>query len=239
MTGVSASIERWPTRGAFTIARGAKHLVDVVVARVRGNDCEGSGEGTPVYYRDQTAPGAVALLEALAGNPIHHAELDASLPPGAARNALDCALWDLAAKHAGAPVWALAGLEAPRPVTTALTISLADPGTMERAARAVAGRPILKLKLGGDGGDRDRVAAVRTGAPGARLIVDANEAWGALDIEAEAAAMATMDVELIEQRYPPRRNRCSTVSVRACLSPPTKVVTPVPISTPAPGGSRR
>lgn len=199
MIEVAAVSENLPTRGAFSIARGVKHSVDVVVVRARAGEREGWGEGTPVYYRDQTAAGALDMLGSLADIAVDRSILNQILPPGAARNALDCALWDLEAKDAGVPVWALAGIERPRAVVTALTLSLDTPGAMERAARRAANRPLLKIKLGGDGGDRERVAAVRLGAPSARLIVDANEAWEALDIEAEAAAMATIGVELIEQ----------------------------------------
>ena len=202
MIEAHAAIERWPTAQPFTIARGTKHFVDTVLVTVRAGETEGRGEGTPVYYRDQTAAGAVAMIEALGDVRIDRTAIQTLLPPGAARNALDCALWDLEAKSERASVWAIAGLHPPSPVTTALTLSLGDPGTMEMAARAAAARPLLKLKLGGDGGDRDRVAAVRRGAPAERLIVDANEAWGGLDIEAEAAALALLGVELIEQPVP-------------------------------------
>ena len=201
---IRAAIQRFATATPFTIARGAKTFVDVVVARVRAGAHEGWGEGTPVYYRGDTAQAAVAAIAVWDGQSLDRAAL-AAMPPGAARNALDCALWDLEARRMGRPVWALAGLRAPEPVITALTLSLDAPGGMEMAARAAAGRPLLKLKLGGDGGDRDRVAAVRRGAPGARLIVDANEAWGYLDVEAEAAAMALLGVELIEQPVPAGR----------------------------------
>ena len=132
-----------------------------------------------------------------------------AMPPGAARNALDAALWDLEAKLSGVPVWRTIGLPMPRPMLTALTVSLGDPGAMEAAARAAAGRELLKIKLSGEGdgaGDLDRVAAVRRGAPDARLIVDANEAWAHLDIERMAAAMARLQVELIEQPVPAGRD---------------------------------
>jgi L-Ala-D/L-Glu epimerase len=126
------------------------------------------------------------------------------LPPGAARNALDCALWDLGAKAAGQPLWQYAGLcQPPLALPTAFTISLGNPDVMETdAAKAAAnGYGLLKLKLTGDR-DRDRVEAVRKGAPEARLIVDANESWGALDIAVEAAPLAELGVELIEQPVP-------------------------------------
>src|SRR3546814_4374582 len=122
-----------------------------------------------------------------------------SMMEGAARNALDCALWDLEAKQAGKAVWQLAGLPAPQPLTTAYTVSLGDPAKMEADARAAAKTyKLLKCKLTGED-DRERVAAVRRGAPEARLVVDANESWDDLDIEAEAHALSAFGVELIEQ----------------------------------------
>ncbi len=216
MIETHATVERWPTAVPFTIARGTKHFVDVVVVHVRAGEGQGRGEGTPVYYLGQTSGGATAMIDALGDAHIDRATIQTLLPPGAARNAIDCALWDLEAKDEGAPVWAIAGLHPPKPVTTALTISLADPAIMEAAARAVAARPLLKLKLGGDGGDRARVAAVRLGAPGARLIVDANASWGDLDLEAEAAAMAALGVELIEQPVAPGEEALLD-GVRACV----------------------
>jgi L-alanine-DL-glutamate epimerase-like enolase superfamily enzyme len=120
------------------------------------------------------------------------------MPRGAARNALDCALWSLEAEQLGRPVWALAGLPPPRPLVTAYTLSLGEPAAMEAAARRATAYPLLKLKLAGEG-DRERVAAVRRGAPDARLIVDANEAWNERDIADEAAALAALGVELVEQ----------------------------------------
>ena len=117
---------------------------------------------------------------------------------GAARNALDCALWDLEAQQDGVPVWQVAGLTAPKPLVSAFTISLGAPDVMEKDARALAGLPLLKLKLAGDG-DADRVAAVARGAPHSRLIVDANEAWGGRDVVAEAETLAALGVEMIEQ----------------------------------------
>ena len=198
---LTARIERWPVAGAFTISRGAKTHVDVVVAEVSADGFAGRGEGTPIYYHGETAETVLAQIEgqgdALAAG-LSRAELQARLPRGAARNALDCALWDWEAKRAGLPVWLLAGLPKPQPLTSAFTISLADPARMEADARASAHLPLLKLKLAGEG-DVERVAAVRRGAPQARLIVDANEAWTGRDVAAEAAALLPFGVELIEQ----------------------------------------
>ena len=196
-----ARIERWPVAGAFTISRGAKTYVDVVVAEIVDGDHVGRGEGTAIYYHGESAESVLAQVlaqtDAIA-NDLTRDELQTRLPRGAARNALDCALWDLEAKRSGMPVWRLAGLPEPKSLVTAFTISLGDPEKMEADARASAHLPLLKLKLAGEG-DEARVAAVRRGAPNARLIVDANEAWTDRDIAAEAALLASYGVELIEQ----------------------------------------
>ena len=196
-----ARVERWPVAGAFTISRGAKTHVDVVVVEVHADGHVGRGEGTPIYYHGETADSVLAqllgLVDAVAGGLTRDA-LQRTLPRGAARNALDCALWDLEAKRRQVPVWRLAGLAEPQPLVTAMTISLGDPARMEADARTRADLPLLKLKLAGDG-DVERVAAVRRGAPDARLIVDANEAWSGRDVAAEAAALLPYGVELIEQ----------------------------------------
>lgn len=201
-------IERFETARPFVIARGAKTHVDVVVADVVADGMRGRGEGTPVYYRGETAEAALAALEAMSAEltgGISRADLLDRMPPGAARNALDSALWDLEAKQAGCRVWTLAGLPAPRPMLTAFTISLADPADMAEAARAARGRELLKLKLGGEG-DIERVTAVRRAAPDARLIADANESWVGLDIEAMCHALHAHRLELIEQPLPAGRD---------------------------------
>jgi L-alanine-DL-glutamate epimerase-like enolase superfamily enzyme len=196
---ISATVERWPVAGAFIISRGAKTHVDVVVCTVSDGAREGRGEGTAIYYEGESAEGCVAALAAYTG-PLHRQALLSHMPRGAARNALDCALWDLEAKREGAPVWQIAGLEPPAPMPTAFTISLGEPPAMEADARKAAARgfALLKCKLTGEG-DRARVAAVRAGAPDVRLIVDANESWHDRDIAAEAAALAALGVEMVEQ----------------------------------------
>jgi L-alanine-DL-glutamate epimerase-like enolase superfamily enzyme len=199
---LSVRMERWPVAGAFTIARGAKTHVDVVLVELSEGGVRGCGEATPIYYHGETAESvrneveaARPALEAGAGRD----EAQQLLKRGAARNAVDCALWDLAAKRSGQPAWQMAELLQPRALATAYTISLGTPQRMEADSRAAAGRyPLLKLKLAGEG-DMERVAAVRRGAPGARLIVDANEAWTGRDVAAEAAALVPFGVELIEQ----------------------------------------
>jgi len=204
MTGtrLAARIERWPVAGAFVIARGAKTEVDVVVATLADGEARGRGEATAIYYHGETAESVRDQILSIAG-PIgegaSRTDLLTLLPRGAARNAIDTALWELDAKRCGVPVWRLAGVAEPRPVVTAFTISLGEPGKMEADAKAVAGKyPLLKLKLAGEG-DVERVAAVRRGSPDARLVVDANEAWTGRDIAAEAAALLPFGVELIEQ----------------------------------------
>lgn len=196
---ISATVERWPVAGAFIISRGAKTSVDVVLCIVGDGEHVGRGEGTPIYYEGETAEACAAAIREYKG-PLDREALLENMPRGAARNALDCALWDLEAKRAGTPVWRLAGLDAPAPLPTAFTISLNDPAQMEIDARAAAARgfALLKCKLTGEG-DRARIAAVRAGAPDARLIVDANESWHDLDIAAEAQALAELGVEMVEQ----------------------------------------
>jgi L-alanine-DL-glutamate epimerase-like enolase superfamily enzyme len=197
-------IERWETARPFVIARGAKTHVDVLVAEISDGAITGRGEGTPIYYKGDSAELALALAEGLAG-PIaagaSRPELLDLMPPGAARNAIDSALWDLEAKQAGKRVWELAGLPAPRPMLTAFTIGLGEPGAMAEAARVASGRELLKLKLGGEG-DAERVAAVRAAAPHARLIADANESWQGIDIEKLCHHLHAHDVELVEQPLP-------------------------------------
>ena len=189
---LDVAIERWPVAGSFTIARGAKTHVDVVVVTLEEDGVTGRGEATPIYYHGETAESVAAQLRSSGG------EVTA-LPRGAARNALDSACLDLAARQVGRPVWAMLGLPPPTPLTTAYTISLGAPEQMRADAARVADRyPLLKLKLAGEG-DIARVAAVRAGAPAARLIVDANEAWTERDVAAEAAALLPYGVELIEQ----------------------------------------
>lgn len=199
---LAARIERWPTAQAFVISRGAKTEVDVVVATVAEGEKRGRGEATAIYYHGETAESVREQILEMTGaiaDGATRADLLTLMPRGAARNALDCALWELDARRCGIPVWRLAQLEEPKPVVTAYTISLGDPDVMEAAARASAGKyPLLKLKLAGEG-DLGRVAAVRRGAPDARLVVDANEAWTGRDVVAEAKALMPYGVELIEQ----------------------------------------
>ncbi len=197
---IEAGGEAWPLAQPFVIARGAKTQANVVLVRVSDGDCVGRGESVPYSRYGETVEGALAALRAIEG-PIDRQRLSEALPAGAARNALDCALWDLEAKRAGKRAWTLAGLPEPAPVRTAFTLSLGDPAAMAAAAKAVPHLTLLKLKLGGMG-DPERLAAVRAARPDARLIADANEAWTPDMLAPFLAAAAAAGVELIEQPLP-------------------------------------
>jgi L-alanine-DL-glutamate epimerase-like enolase superfamily enzyme len=196
--------ERWPVAGTFAIARGSRTEAVVVVAELSDGTHTGRGECVPYRRYGETVETVVAAIEgqraALAGG-LDRATLQHAMAAGAARNALDCALWDLAAKRAGQPVHALAGLPPPLPLTTALTISLAAPAAMGEAAAKASARALLKIKLGGDG-DPERIAAVRRAAPRAELIVDANESWSARNLADNLVACAAAGVTLVEQPLP-------------------------------------
>ncbi|HEV3242064.1 MAG TPA: N-acetyl-D-Glu racemase DgcA [Methyloceanibacter sp.] len=201
---LSVSVERWPIRGEFTISRGSKREAVVVVATLREGGFEAKGECVPYARYGESVERVVQAIEACAGwlsQGLDRVGLQALLPPGAARNVLDCALWDLEAKSSGRSVAELTGLAPLHAVDTAFTISLAAPEEMAARAREAARYPLLKLKLGGDGDD-DRLAAVRYAVPHARLIADANEAWRASDLERLLATAKAAGVELVEQPLP-------------------------------------
>ncbi|WP_132254683.1 N-acetyl-D-Glu racemase DgcA [Methylobacterium segetis] len=205
---LSVAVERFPIAGAFTIARGSRTEAVVVVASIAceegGRTLAGRGECVPYARYGESVESVADLIGAQAeavASGLTRTDLLERMPAGAARNALDCALFDLEAKLAGRPAWEIAGLSAPGPATTAYTLSLGSPESMEAAARAAAHRPLLKVKLGGEG-DPERIAAVRRGAPEARLIVDANEAWRESTIAANLAACVEAGIGLIEQPLP-------------------------------------
>jgi L-alanine-DL-glutamate epimerase-like enolase superfamily enzyme len=204
MRTLAVAVERWPIAGGFTIARGSKTEAVVVVATVTDGAARGRGECVPYARYGETVDGvaaAIAAQRAAIAAGATRADLQRTLPAGAARNALDCALWDLEAKREGRRVWELAGLPAPVPVVTAFTLSLGTPESMAQAAAQARDRPLLKVKLGGVG-DAARIAAVRAAAPGATLVVDANEAWRPEDLAGHLAACVAAGVVLIEQPLP-------------------------------------
>lgn len=198
----SASVERWVLAQPYTMARGSKTDVDVVVCEVTDGTHIGRGEGTPIYFEGETAELCVEAIEMRTkqNRALTREDLLASMMEGAARNALDAALWDLESKASGKPIWQLAGMKAPQPMVTAYPVSLATPDEMHAAAAKAAGQGYSVLKIMLDAEDiMTRIAAVRTGAPDARLIVDANESWEELDILSMAMGMQQYGVELIEQ----------------------------------------
>ncbi len=198
--GLTSRTETYPIDGAFIIARGAKTEAHVVIA-VIGDLHLGWGEATPYARYGETVESCLAQMETAAAELFpgcDRARLQAHMPPGAARNAIDCALWDRESRLAHRRVWRLAGLPPPVPVTTAFTLSLASPQVMAAAARAAADRPILKLKIGG-ADDVDRVSAVRAAAPAAKLIVDANEALDFDTLRRLLPEFERLGVALIEQ----------------------------------------
>lgn len=203
-TRLSLAVERWPLANVFTIARGSKTEAVVVVVEIARDGLLGRGECVPYARYGETVEGVVQAIEARrpaieAG--LSRAALQDLVPAGAARNAIDCALWDLEAKLAGKPAWRMAGLTEPGPVTTAYTISLGEPEAMAEAAAKAAHRPLLKVKLGTPD-DAARIAAVRRYAPQSQLIIDANEGWRADNLVANLRACAEAGVSLIEQPLP-------------------------------------
>jgi L-alanine-DL-glutamate epimerase-like enolase superfamily enzyme len=201
---LTISIETWPIAGQFTISRGAKTEARVVVAELSQNGLLGRGECVPYARYGESPENVAATLEHMVqsvADGLTRDDLQRAMPAGAARNALDCAYWDLAAKRAGQPAWALAGLAAPHRLTTAFTISLGTPEAMANAARDAGARPLLKIKLGADG-DGERIAAIRDAVPQTELIVDANEGWRPDNLAANLDACAKAGVTLVEQPLP-------------------------------------
>ncbi|WP_370313382.1 N-acetyl-D-Glu racemase DgcA [Sagittula sp.] len=185
---------------AFTISRGSRTEAQVLTVSVSRDGITGWGECVPYARYDETLDSVAAQIAGLSEG-ISRADLQEALEAGAARNAVDCALWDLEAKQAGKRAWELAGLSAPQPEITAYTLSLDTPERMEASARKHAHRPLLKIKLGTPD-DMPRLEAVRRGAPGARIIVDANEGWSAEVYSDLAPHLVRLGVALVEQPLP-------------------------------------
>jgi L-Ala-D/L-Glu epimerase len=201
-------IEHWPIAGAFTIARGAKTEAVVVVAELSDGTHTGRGECVPYPRYNETAEATQAALAAMrdaVARGLDTQTLQTAMPAGAARNALDCALWDYRAKTSGTRVWDLLKRSAPKPLITAYTISLGTADAMAEATAKAAHRPLLKIKLGGDG-DEARISAVRKAAPDSELIVDANESWSNGNLARNLDACAAAGVTLVEQPLPAGRD---------------------------------
>jgi L-alanine-DL-glutamate epimerase-like enolase superfamily enzyme len=197
---ISIASEKFRLAQAFTISRGSRTHAHVLTVTVSDGTHRGRGECLPYSRYDETHESVAALLRGMPSD-LTRVALQDALPPGAARNALDLALWDLEAKQKGVPVWRLAGLAEPGPLITAYTLSIDTPEAMRAEAAKQAHRPLLKIKLGTPD-DMPRLEAVRAGAPTARIIVDANEGWTA-EVYAELAPhLVRMGVEMVEQPLP-------------------------------------
>ena len=203
MLTIEAREEVWPLREPFRISRGSRTEAQVVLVTVGDDEHVGRGEGVPIKRYGQSAESVLAQIESIkAEKNLDRQRLQQLLPAGAARNALDCALWDLEAKTSGKRVWELANVPIVPEVETSFTISLDTPEKMAAAAAVAAELPILKLKLQGDDLYLARVKGVRESAPAARLLLDANESWSPEHYRKIVPELHELGVELIEQPFP-------------------------------------
>jgi L-alanine-DL-glutamate epimerase-like enolase superfamily enzyme len=200
---IEAKEEVWPLKEVFRISRGSRTEARVVVVTVNDGKNTGRGEGVPIARYNQSIDSVLAQIESIKSvRDLDRDKLQHLLPAGAARNALDCALWDLEAKRSGKRAWELANVPIVPEVETSFTISLDTPDKMATAAKAAANSPLLKLKLGGDDLDLARIEAVHKAAPTARLLIDANESWSPEHYRKIVPALKELGVELIEQPFP-------------------------------------
>lgn len=208
MITLSISLDRFPIAGRFVIARGAKTEAAVVTVTLTDGRFRGHGECVPYARYGETVENVIVAIEAMRPaleKGLSREALQSAMPAGAARNAVDCALWDLEAKRSGIPAAKTAGVQL-SPATTAYTISLESPEKMAEATRKAAHRALLKIKLGAPGGDLERIAAVREAAPNAALIADANEGWTAENIKDHLKACKAAGYSLIEQPLPAKQD---------------------------------
>lgn len=201
---LKATTEAFPIAGTFTISRGSKTEAEVVTCTIEQNGVRGRGECVPYRRYGESLEAVTADIRAMAGpvgDGLTRSQLQSAMQPGAARNAVDCALWDLEAKLSGRRVAAMIGATGIRPFVTAFTLSLREPEEMAAEARRHADRPLLKIKLGTEN-DEARLRAVRDAAPDARIIVDANEGWTEANLLRHVEIAAELNVSLIEQPLP-------------------------------------
>ena len=203
---IDVSQDSFPLKSAFRISRGSKTTADVVTVKLTRNGVQGWGECVPYPRYGETVESVTEQLQSVPPH-ITRADLIETLPAGAARNALDCAIWDVKAKETNRRVWQLANLPKPKPVQTAFTLSLGTVENMTRAATQNAHRPILKLKVGAPD-DLDRLVAVRNAAPDAKLVIDANEGWTIDDYQLLIDHLVDMNIALIEQPFPAGQDAC-------------------------------
>ena len=201
---IDARIQALPLSAPFRISDHVFHAVDILVVTVAAEGHVGTGEAAGVFYLGDTPGTMLRQIDAVApalANGMTHAGLAACLPPGGARNALDCALWNWHARRSGKPLWALLGMAPPRPLLTTYTIGNGAPAAMAAKARDHAEARAIKLKLNGDPADADRVRAVRAARPDVWLGVDANRALTPASLQQLLPALAAADVALIEQPF--------------------------------------
>lgn len=204
MIDLSIQHDRFKIRGLFSIARGSRTHADVVTVTLKQGSATGRGECTPYARYGESVESVSAEIETLRPaltTGLDREALQTLLPPGAARNAVDCALWDLEAKSSGTPAYQLAQLPKLAPMVTAFTLSLDTPEAMAKAAYENRHRPLLKVKLGGDG-DPERMRAVCGHAGDAKIIVDANEAWSPENLWSWLELAAELGIALVEQPLP-------------------------------------
>jgi L-alanine-DL-glutamate epimerase-like enolase superfamily enzyme len=203
LLSIQAAEEIRPLKQVFRISRGSRSEARVVVVTITDGQHVGRGECVPIAHYKQTVDSVLEQIESIkAEKNLDRHRIQKLLPPGAARNALDCAFWDLEAKISGKRIWELANIPIVLFIETSFTISLDTPAKMGAAAQANADAPLLKVKLGGDDADLARVEAVREAAPASRLIIDANESWSPAHYRKIISALKTLEVELIEQPFP-------------------------------------
>lgn len=202
---IELTITDWEFKRPFRIAYRTRTHARTVVVTLRDGTFTGRGEALGVSYHGETADTIAGQIETVADTVragISREALATLLSPGGARNALDCALWDIEARRKGRRAWELAGVAPVRPVRTTLTLAIDEPGALAEQAMANAGLPLFKIKLNGDGADLARVKAVRAARPDATLLVDANQGWDAGQLETLAHAFVPLGVRLIEQPLP-------------------------------------
>lgn len=188
----------------FTISRGSRTEAQVITVQVSEGEFKGRGECVPYARYGESLDSVEEQIRGLTAelkNGLDRTTLQTTLPACAARNALDCALWDLEAKKTGKPVWQLAGLATPASVVSAYTLSLGEAASMQAKASEHAHRPLLKIKLGGGDEDVERIRAVRRGAPDTTIIVDANEGWSRDEYETLAPVLLELGVAMVEQPF--------------------------------------
>ena len=197
---IQAKVEIFPLAQVFRISRGARTQAEVVTVTIEKDGVTGRGECVPYARYNETLESVINQVESLSAD-IDKETLQETLPPGAARNAVDCALWDFECKKHDQRIWKIAGIQVPEQKITAYTLSLDEPEIMFKQAEKNSNRPLLKIKLGTQN-DMPRLEAVRKGAPNSEIIVDANEGWDAELYSQLAPELVKLGVKLVEQPLP-------------------------------------